>query len=321
MSKHRGWVVGIACAVLLVGGCGSDDGAERAQSSRTQEARETLSTRGIGDIELGQTLQEIQDDHASFPDVATTGAATVEFRDAAFGFVDGELDSIAPTAGGRTVDGLTRGSDVAEAFDLYGQPIAGPTEQDGLDWLVFDADADAGTAYRIGVDGLRDPEGDPSGEVSRVTLCRCDAAPAGDANGELTFGNVSVRVPDGWVERPPTGGTSDPALVELAPDRTSTTSIAVYAFDLTNNPDMSWAALEADGIGGPTTVGGRQAWTYGVTHTVSSRGPEKYLLRWYYLFDGSTRVDVSCDALDDDASQAEMAPVCEEFVASVVVLD
>lgn len=305
---------------LVLAGCGASGGeSERTLSARALEARETLSSTGIDDIELGETIEEVQSDHASFPEVGADGNGTVEFRDAVFGFSDGTLDTIAPTAGGRTVDGVTRGSDVSEAFDLYGSPIDGPNEEDGLDWLVFTADEDAETAYRIGVNGLGGPDDDPSGEIRRVELCRCTARPAGDANGQLTVGNVTVGVPDGWVERTPTGGTLDTALVELAPSVNSTTSIAVYAFDLSSDPDLSWAALEAEGVGGPTTIGGRQAWTYGVSHTVSSRGPEKYLLRWYYLFEGATRVDVSCDALADDASQAAMEPICEEFIASVRV--
>lgn len=154
----------------------------------------------------------------------------------------------------------------------------------------------------------------PPGEGSR------QAAPSGTAvPTEMTFGAVSFRPPSGWISRAPSGGTTQDPLVELAPDPSASQYIAVWSHDTAADPSLGQAAVESEGMAEPTTIGGKAAWTYKVSHTISSKGDQQYLLSWYYLFDGNTRVDVACDSLHQDAAIAELNPTCERFVESVEV--
>lgn len=276
-------------------------------------AKGTLSSTGFLGIDLGSTASDIRKANNDFPDVAASGRVIVQWKDCDFTFTNGVLDSIAPHDGGRTIDGISSGSKVSEAVEFYGQPL-GPVEKDGgHDWLTFPADKARGFAYRMSVDGYSNTGSDPAGTISRIMLCRC-MPHDGD---RVTIGAVSFLVPDGWQPRQSSGGTLTPPLIELAPSADAQMYIAVWFTDVSQDPKSSLEAVRQSGVGGMSTFGGKQVWTYAVDHTISSGGPEKYLLRWYYIFDGNYRVDVACDALADAASQASLTPICEQFIESL----
>ncbi len=280
-----------------------------------QAAKASLSSTGFNGIDLGTSADDIRKANTDFPDVAATGRVVVVWRDCDFTFLDGVLDAIDPHDGGRTIDGITTGSKVSEAIEFYGQPL-GPAQQDaGKDWLTFLADKVKGFGYRMAVDGYNSTGTNATGTITRIVLCRC----APHTNERMTFGVVSFVPPDGWKPREWSGGTVSGPLVELAPTPDSPTAIAVWFTDVTKDPKESLDAVKQSGVGGMSTFGGRQVWTYGVNHTVSSRGDEKYVGHWYYLFEGNSRVDVWCDALKDDQSQAALTPICEKFVESIKI--
>ncbi len=129
------------------------------------QANQSLSAAGIAGITLGATVDDIRAIYTDFPAVSTSGTVTVTWRDCDFVFTDGNLDSIAPHGGGRTIDGLATGSPISKATDLYGEPLATTHNADGTSTLLFDADPNTDHAYRITADS--------NSAIAAITLCRC----------------------------------------------------------------------------------------------------------------------------------------------------
>lgn len=136
-------------------------------------ANESLSATGFSGIDLGTGIADIRAKHPEFPDASTHGELTVRWRDCEFDFADGTLQAIRPRNGGRTIDGLTTGSPVAEAIRLYGAPLATASNSDGTTTVTFDADPNTDAAYRIVVDGYADTGGTTVGTVRSIVLCLC----------------------------------------------------------------------------------------------------------------------------------------------------
>lgn len=136
-------------------------------------AKTSLTGDGIDGIRLGQPIDEIRANRPDFPAVSTSGEFTVTYIDCDFGFADGVLDSIAPNSGGRTIDGVTVGSELSRMTELYGEPAV----VDAADRRVFYR-ADPGNrgsriGYRIDVDDFAERGGTVHGTVGRIVLCRC----------------------------------------------------------------------------------------------------------------------------------------------------
>ena len=149
------------------------------------EANNSLSSTGIGNVELGTTFADIRAKNPDFPEVAPTESVTVVWRDCDFMFANGTLISIAPHSGGRTIDGVTVGSPVSRATDLYGAP-AEIQINDGSGTLTFTADQEAATAYKMTVEGYADAAGTISGTIKNIVLCKC--APRASANPTKPLG-------------------------------------------------------------------------------------------------------------------------------------
>lgn len=132
------------------------------------KARTSLSSTGFDGVEIGKLAADIRKAHADFPEVATQGQVQVLWHDCDFGFADGVLTSIAPSDGGRTVDGLTAGASAAKATALYGPPVPSTDNKDGTTTAVYTADESAGTAYRMLLNGNAD-----TGTIKTIVLCRC----------------------------------------------------------------------------------------------------------------------------------------------------
>jgi Ca-activated chloride channel family protein len=141
-------------------------------------AKKSLTGDGIDDIRLGQSFTDIRKAHPAFPAVAD-GKVVVSYADCDFGFVDGVLDSIAPHGGGRTIDGITAGSPVSKATELYGTPTDKQISGTGS-VLTYTIDANASTAYKMTVEDYAELGGIVLGTIKAITLCRC--APHSSAN-------------------------------------------------------------------------------------------------------------------------------------------
>ncbi len=168
---------------LFVQAANSDQLAARLLATQNlDEAAASLTNTGAFGIRLGTTLADIRAQHPDFPAADQTGAVTVVWRDCDFGFVDGMVDFIRPHNGGRTIDGLAAGASVAEAGQLYGAPLA--TAQSGnTTSVIFDADPNADTAYRMDVASFADTNGTLSGTITSITLCRCKPRPSAATSG------------------------------------------------------------------------------------------------------------------------------------------
>jgi Ca-activated chloride channel family protein len=136
-------------------------------------ANNSLSSTGIGDIELGSSIGDIRAAHPDFPDAATTGSVTVIWQDCSFAFVDGTLDAIAPDNGGFTIDGVTVGDPVAKAASLYGKPLAATANSDGTTSVLFSADPNTDNAYKTTVSGFAENDDSVDGTITSIVLCRC----------------------------------------------------------------------------------------------------------------------------------------------------
>lgn len=137
------------------------------------QANSSLSSTGLGGVDLGSSIGDIRSAHPDFPAAATSGSVTVVWRDCDFTFTDGTLDSIAPRNGGRTIDGVTVGDPVERAAMLYGKPLAATKNSDGSAEVLFSADADTDHAYRTTVSDFEEVNGTVIGTVTKLILCRC----------------------------------------------------------------------------------------------------------------------------------------------------
>lgn len=139
------------------------------------QAQTALTSNGIGDIELGANVADIRTKHSDFPDAGTTGRITVVWRDCDYDFTDGTLDAIRPRNGGRTIDGLTVGSPLSKATELYGGPLSTTPNSGGTTTVTYDADPNTDAAYQMVIDGYTSAgTNNPSnGTVETIVLCRC----------------------------------------------------------------------------------------------------------------------------------------------------
>jgi Ca-activated chloride channel family protein len=140
-------------------------------------AASALSSDGLDDIRLGQSVTDIRNAHNDFPDASSTGGVVVVWRDCDFTFTDGTLDSIAPHDGGHTIDGVRPGTVLSRATELYGGPLAVVDNGDGSHSVLYTADAATSNTYRILVEDFSDSGGTVSGKVKTISICRCKPQP------------------------------------------------------------------------------------------------------------------------------------------------
>lgn len=131
-------------------------------------ANNSLTPTGLGDIRLGQTLTDIHATHPDFP-TTTSSANTITWRDCDYTFTNGTLSAITPHNGGRTIDGLSPGTPLTKAIDLYGQPLA-TTPNENNTTVFFDADPNTDHAYRISINGTNTTN---TSTITSISLCRC----------------------------------------------------------------------------------------------------------------------------------------------------
>lgn len=159
---------------LFVQAANADQLAARLLATQNlDQAATSLSNSGMFGISLGTPIADIRSAHPDFPGTTATGSVTVIWRDCDFGFVDGTLDTIRPHNGGRTIDGLTPGAPVAEAAQLYGPPLAATRNPDTSTTVIFDADPNTDTAYRMTIDAYTDTNNTLTGTITTITLCHC----------------------------------------------------------------------------------------------------------------------------------------------------
>lgn len=175
------------------------------------EANTSLSSTGFSGVNLGSSIGDIRSKHADFPGVTGTGSVTVVWRDCDFSFTDGVLNSISPHNAGRTIDGITAGTPVAQAAELYGKPLSATPNNDGTTTVTFDADPATDNAYKMTVDGYADNGGALTGTIKTITLCRCkpraNVKPAGVTDATILNMTFPVGIcgnsTRGWVNTAP----------------------------------------------------------------------------------------------------------------------
>lgn len=202
------WCIADATGGLFVQAANANQLAARLLATQNiDQANTSLSSTGVAGINLGAHIGDIRSKFSDFPGVAGTGSVTVVWRDCDFSFTEGILSSISPHNGGRTIDGLTVGTPVTKAVDLYGKPLSATPNNDGTTTVIFDADPATDNAYRMTVDGYTDSGGTLSGTIKTIALCRCkpraNGKPAAgcDANAissDLGMAVSVVRCYSGW---------------------------------------------------------------------------------------------------------------------------
>ncbi|NDJ90929.1 VWA domain-containing protein [Mycolicibacter kumamotonensis] len=163
-------------------------------TQNVEQAQNSLSSNGIGDIALGTSLADIRKAHPDFPDASTSGSVVIVYRDCDLGFVDGVLDSITQHNGGRTIDGVTAGTPLSRVVELYGNAVKTETDGHGGYRLTFTADPAAGAGYRVLVEDYTESGGTVTGQVKTITLCRCagTGVSAGAPDTVITFPDKGV---------------------------------------------------------------------------------------------------------------------------------
>lgn len=254
---------------IFVDAANADQLAARLLATQNiDKANNSLSSTGIGGIDLGSSIDEIRTKHGDFPDATSTGTVTVIWHDCDFTFTNGVLDAISPHNGGRTIDGVTAGDPVAKAAELYGNPLTATENGDGTTTVIFDADPHGDSAYRITATDFAEVNGALSGTIKNIVLCRCKPKiptkpsgvtedtvrgmtfPAG-ACGDSSFGwhnTVPITVRDGEGEARDSSGEfagasiTDPKLVGWLDANGDGTEDAVVAFTCFGSPfDMCCA--------------------------------------------------------------------------------
>ncbi|TSE01989.1 VWA domain-containing protein [Skermania sp. ID1734] len=169
----------LSCVAAATGGLFVVAGNAAQLSARllaTQDidtANSSLSATGFGGLTIGTRAVVIRNTYSDFPLVAPSGTVTVTWRDCDYTFVDGVLEGIAPRDGGRTIDGLTRGTEVGKATELYGPPMAAASGSNGSGTVTFLADAAHSTAYRMSVSDFSNAGNNVVGTIQSIELCRC----------------------------------------------------------------------------------------------------------------------------------------------------
>ncbi|TSE00806.1 VWA domain-containing protein [Skermania sp. ID1734] len=136
-------------------------------------AKSSLSPTGYRDINIGSKISDVKRAHPDFPDVSASGHTVATWKDCNFGFTDGAVDSIAPSSGGRTIDGLVPGDPVSRATELYGKPLDHTDINNGSATLTYLADKDLGTAYQMAISNAAQVQDNWAGTIKSIVLCRC----------------------------------------------------------------------------------------------------------------------------------------------------
>ena len=254
---------------IFVNAANADQLAARLVATQNiDKANNSLSSTGIGGIDLGSAIDDIRTKHRDFPDTTTTGTVTVTWRNCDFTFTSGVLDAISPHNGGRTIDGVIAGDPVSKAQNLYGRPLVVTPGSDGTTTVIFDADPDTENAYRIIATDFAEVNGTLSGTIKNIVLCGCKPRlptkpsgvtedtvrsmtfPAGACGGS-SFGwhnTVPITLKDGDGEARDSSGEfagasiTDPRLVGWLDANGDGTEDAVVAFTCFGSPfDMCCA--------------------------------------------------------------------------------
>ncbi|UXA19081.1 VWA domain-containing protein [Mycobacterium sp. SMC-4] len=169
----------LRCIAELTGGiyvqaANADQLAARLMATQNiDQANTSLSSTGLGGIDLGTPITEIRDRYPDFPAASNSGTTTVTWIDCDFTFIDGTLNAIAPREGGRTIDGVTIGDSVTKATALYGDPLSTTTDNRDTTTVIFDADPTTDNAYQMTIEGFTDTGATLTGTITSIILCRC----------------------------------------------------------------------------------------------------------------------------------------------------
>ncbi len=162
---------------MFVGAANGAQLAARLLATQDEKAQSTvLNGPSFNGIELGDRISDIRRDQPDFPKSSTRdGDLTVyHWHDCDWAFAGtGVLVEIRPGSGTTTIDGIGRGSSVADATRFYGKPVSDSDNADGTRTVVFDAGTADGTGYRTRVQGAGS-----SGRILDVVVCGCAARPA-----------------------------------------------------------------------------------------------------------------------------------------------
>ncbi|UXA20588.1 VWA domain-containing protein [Mycobacterium sp. SMC-4] len=175
----------LRCIAELTGGiyvqaANADQLAARLMATQNiDQANTSLSSTGLGGIDLGTPIADIRATHPGFPQASDTGTTTVTWIDCDFTFIDGVLNAIAPRNGGRTIDGVTRGTDIQVMADLYGEPVSVDAATNTVIYRADGTDRDSKAAYRVRVNDFAESAGRVYGRVGTIVLCLCAPQQAG----------------------------------------------------------------------------------------------------------------------------------------------
>ena len=239
---------------LYVQATNADQLAARLLATQNiDQAHTALTATGLGDINLGDTLTDIHTRHPDFPNTPTTGTdtVTITWRDCDYQFTNNTLQSITPHHNPHTIDGITTGTPITKAIQLYGPPLATTTNNDGTTTAIFDADPNTQNAYKTTITDYTNTTNTPTGTITHITLCQCKPH-AGSTevalapHSLLTFGGA-----DGVFVGDPASKIPKTYLQEWVSDGMGSipAGYAFYNFRLAQEVYKSDASIQADDEG------------------------------------------------------------------------
>ncbi|GAA4782477.1 VWA domain-containing protein [Corynebacterium canis] len=162
---------------------------QRLKAFRDEELHKSLNGNGIDGINLGDNIDEIQQNNPDFPDLTCNETTcTVTFKKSDFIFQDGSLQAIEPNDP-TTIDGIVIGDSIDKAIEAWGEPMEQRELDDGTTEYLFPVGDE--NAWKVIASDKK---------ITSITLCRCQPQHAFNAAQEtngIAVGTTLKDLPSG----------------------------------------------------------------------------------------------------------------------------
>lgn len=162
---------------------------QRINAFRDEDLHKSLNGNGLDGINLGDSVEEIQQHKPGFPNVeCNESTCTVTFKKSDFVFQDGKLHSIEPS-NPTTIDGVVIGDSIEKAIELWGEPAEQKQLPDGTTEYLFPVGDE--NSWKVTTQDK---------EIISITLCRCkpsQQASERKSTGDIAAGTALKDLPAG----------------------------------------------------------------------------------------------------------------------------
>ncbi|WJZ01837.1 vWA domain-containing protein [Corynebacterium freiburgense] len=161
----------------------------RLHAFRDEALHEALNGNGMNSINLGEHIDQIQQNNPDFPDLrCDESTCTVTFKKSDYIFVDKTLHAIEPN-NATTIDGIVIGDSIDKAIGYWGDPVQQKDLGNGTTEYLFPVGST--NSWKVIVEQQ---------EITSITLCRCNPdpkVPAEQQGGDIAIGATLGELPEG----------------------------------------------------------------------------------------------------------------------------